>query len=71
MTDHQLSESMDLVALFQAGTSSEEVEAALKGGSMPTSLPTIREEETPTPSDTTTDSQPDPVQATQGTEVPE
>lgn len=40
MTDHQLSESMDLVAPFQAGTSSEEIEAALKGGSMPTSLPT-------------------------------
>lgn len=44
---------------------------ALKGGSMPTSLPTVREEESPTPSDTTTDSQPDPTQATQGTEVPE
>ena len=70
-TDYQLSESMDLVPLFPAGTSPEEIEAALKGGSMPTSLPTIREEETLTPSDTTTDSQPDPVQATQGTEVPE
>ena len=69
--DYQLSESMDLVPLFPAGTSPEEIEAALKGGSMPTSLPTVREEETPTPSDTTTDSQPDPVQATQGTEVPE
>ena len=70
-TDYQLSESMDLVPLFPAGTSPEEIEAALKGGSMPTSLPTIREEETLTPSDTTTDSQPDPVQTTQGTEVPE
>lgn len=70
-TDYQLSESMDLVPLFPAGTSPEEIEAALKGGSIPTSLPTIREEETPTPSDTTTDSQPDPVHATQGTEVPE
>lgn len=57
--------------LFPAGTSSEEIEAALKGDSMPTSFPTIREEETPTPSDATTDSQPDPIQATQGTEVPE
>lgn len=70
-TDYQLSESMDLVPLFPAGTSSEDIEAALKSGSMPTSLPTIREEETPTPSDTTTDSQPDPIQATQGTEFPE
>ena len=69
--DYQLSESLDLVPLFPAGTSSEEIEAALKGGSIPTSLPTIREEETPTPSDATTDSYPDPIQATQGTEVPE
>lgn len=46
-TDYQLSESIDLVPLFPAGTSSEEIEASLKGGSIPTSLQTIREEETP------------------------
>ena len=66
--DYQLSEDMDRVPLFPAGTSPEEIEAALQGGSMPTSFPTILENETPTSSDTTTDRQPDPVQVTQGIE---
>ena len=66
--DYQLSEGMDRVPLFPAGTSSEEIEAALQGGSMPTSFPTILENETDTSSDTTTDSQPEPVQITQGAE---